>query len=401
MKGKTKPQCSPGLGFSFATEISIINKIARTGAYLKLIHVRVIICALILHPVFLNGIITQLKAQSPTIYSTTNINLISQGVYETWNCAYSIDPVMLSTDTIYSSYLWSNGDTTHYTFLPVIGDTATLTLTVSHIGGIDSSIIHARPDKYRSMGNHRVFHPYETESCPGPNKLITSHAPNSDSIVWSTGDIGCPTTFYDGNDFLCAVNVNLPNATTNASFFFTRYTDEGCIYRSVTQLISTFDTTAPTILQLADTLIASQTRPFLIYGASYQWYDGNLNPIPGATQRTFVTPSPGTYSVRVEQTSMAGNVCNTPFATTTLVNSQLALDHSNISIYPNPAKDQFYLKNAAFGDQKLKVVDLRGRTMMEVRLNDGPYSTADLSNGIYLIKVTPELPPLKLVVRHW
>jgi hypothetical protein len=49
-------------------------------------------------------------AQNPVIYSEANINLVSPGVYHSYNCASTQTDFW--TDSTYASYVWSTGQTT-------------------------------------------------------------------------------------------------------------------------------------------------------------------------------------------------------------------------------------------------------------------------------------------------
>ncbi|MCY0977550.1 T9SS-dependent M36 family metallopeptidase [Chryseobacterium wangxinyae] len=74
-------------------------------------------------------------------------------------------------------------------------------------------------------------------------------------------------------------------------------------------------------------------------------------------------------------------------------NSGIPIDRSQIAIYPNPAKDEFfiYLKDFPIGNLIVQVYDMTGklvlsenRTSQDSRI---PVSTKDFENGVYVVKL--------------
>jgi hypothetical protein len=74
-------------------------------------------------------------------------------------------------------------------------------------------------------------------------------------------------------------------------------------------------------------------------------------------------------------------------------NSNIAVDKSLIAIYPNPAKDEFfiYLKDFTIGNLHLQVYDMSGKLVLsENRFSPDariPVSTKDFENGVYVVKL--------------
>lgn len=74
-------------------------------------------------------------------------------------------------------------------------------------------------------------------------------------------------------------------------------------------------------------------------------------------------------------------------------NSNIAIDKSLIAIYPNPAKDEFfiYLKDFTIGNLHLQIYDMSGKLIVsENRFSPDariPVSTKDLENGVYVVKL--------------
>ncbi|MBD3905317.1 T9SS-dependent M36 family metallopeptidase [Chryseobacterium sp. Ch-15] len=74
-------------------------------------------------------------------------------------------------------------------------------------------------------------------------------------------------------------------------------------------------------------------------------------------------------------------------------NSNIAIDKSLIAIYPNPAKDQFfiYLKDFTIGSLHLQIYDMSGKLILsdnrfspDARI---PVSTKNFENGVYVVKL--------------
>ncbi|WP_185157120.1 M36 family metallopeptidase [Chryseobacterium schmidteae] len=74
-------------------------------------------------------------------------------------------------------------------------------------------------------------------------------------------------------------------------------------------------------------------------------------------------------------------------------NSNIAIDKSLIAIYPNPAKDEFfiYLKDFTIGNLHLQIYDMSGKLIVsENRFSPDArilVSTKDLENGVYVVKL--------------
>lgn len=74
-------------------------------------------------------------------------------------------------------------------------------------------------------------------------------------------------------------------------------------------------------------------------------------------------------------------------------NSNISIDRSQIKIYPNPAKDEFYvyLKDFTIGKVNVQVYDMTGKLVVsEERFSPDsriPVSTKDFENGVYVVKL--------------
>lgn len=74
-------------------------------------------------------------------------------------------------------------------------------------------------------------------------------------------------------------------------------------------------------------------------------------------------------------------------------NSNIAIDKSLIAIYPNPAKDEFfiYLKDFTIGNLHLQIYDMSGKLIVSENRSSQdsriPVSTKDFENGVYVVKL--------------
>ncbi|MDF2934605.1 MAG: C-terminal target protein [Chryseobacterium sp.] len=74
-------------------------------------------------------------------------------------------------------------------------------------------------------------------------------------------------------------------------------------------------------------------------------------------------------------------------------NSNIPVDRSQIAIYPNPAKDEFfiYLKDYTIGKVHVQVYDMSGKLVLSENRSSPdsriPVSTKDFENGVYVVKL--------------
>lgn len=130
-------------------------------------------------------------------------------------------------------------------------------------------------------------------------------------------------------------------------------------------------------------------------GATWQWLDcGNGNaPIAGETNQNYTATANGNYAVVVTLNGCVDtSVCYT-------VNGLSTENENSVqaSVYPNPAKDVFYIQLTGANDGKytLQITDVVGKIVSSgiyTFANNSPVSfqTSDWNSGIYLITGTEE-----------
>ena len=116
---------------------------------------------------------------------------------------------------------------------------------------------------------------------------------------------------------------------------------------------------------------------------SYQWLDGNMDPISGATNSTFLPTSNGTYYVKITSNIL----CSNTSAAYTVVN--IGLNEENLSgfeMYPNPATDRLTFN--VQGSAEVRVLDAAGR-LVYTGFVEGKYAldVQDWARGVYMVQV--------------
>ena len=116
---------------------------------------------------------------------------------------------------------------------------------------------------------------------------------------------------------------------------------------------------------------------------SYQWLDGNMDPISGATNSTFLPTSNGNYYVKITSNIL----CSNTSAAYTVVN--IGLNEENLSgfeMYPNPATDRLTVN--VQGSAEVRILDAAGR-LVYTGFVEGKYSldVQDWARGVYMVQV--------------
>lgn len=325
------------------------------------------------------------QAPVPAIYGNT---VLQSGSAYYPSCLGS--GVTLWTDSIYTSYLWSTGDTTPLIHIPHIAFyDQFVTLTVTNSSGTGSDSVRVIADIFG--GPCFVGSNCPAEICNGNSlEIWPAGNPPLDSLVWNNG-FTCITT-----------NISPPTpcfqqVSTDGFYAFTNYhRPTGCVYQAIPMYVTVFDAPpTPAISQANDTLISSASP----YG-HYQWLL-NGSPISGANQQTYLPTSVGSYAV--EHYSIAQN-CN--FEDDTCFSAQsdtvqvvaVGLENqslgSEISIYPHPANHNFQIQWGSENFQKLEILDLNGHFLLETPIQHPVHGLEitpaefGMSPGIYLIRLS-------------
>ncbi|MBK8492883.1 MAG: T9SS type A sorting domain-containing protein [Saprospirales bacterium] len=126
-------------------------------------------------------------------------------------------------------------------------------------------------------------------------------------------------------------------------------------------------------------------------GAVYQWIDCSTgDAIPGATDRTFEAPVPGTYAVVVTV-----NACSDTSACYNLeVNGVNSLVEAGLEVYPNPANDQVFIRlDDSYSSFTVELIDANGR-LVAGQNNAGDrevmLDVSALPGGVYFLRLVAE-----------
>lgn len=343
------------------------------------------------------------------------------------------DTVVLSADSGYVSYLWTdNQSSTSQEIIVTQADTVTVTVSDS-VGcvGISSQLIvsmQPAPVVTITAGG-------PTDICPGNDVSLLANSGLS-NYMWSTGDDGQLLTVDQSGSYTVSAtggngcvgtsaptDVNVlpgPNAqiTANGPTEFCEggsvTLDAGSGYASY--LWCSNETSQTVIIEegpecdvvVTDSSGCSDTATIAItvwspqpditvVGSvlvcssgftSYQWYL-NGNAISGATSATYEATEPGFYTVQV----VDGNGCEGE-ADAGMINP--GFDENSIvevlNVYPNPNNGQVTLELnlKAPSDVVLTVRDLTGRMVNQIQLNgNNQFRTQldfeNLSKGIYIL----------------
>lgn len=115
-----------------------------------------------------------------------------------------------------------------------------------------------------------------------------------------------------------------------------------------------------------------------------QWYS-NGTAIPGATSQTYTAAQSGSFQVGVTY----GNDCVSMSEIVYLITTELINTTNNIlKIYPNPSKDNITIEGIAYAN--VEIINLQGQVVKNVIVTDNNpnINIADISNGIYSIRIS-------------
>ncbi|MGY6559676.1 MAG: S8 family serine peptidase [Nitritalea sp.] len=125
-------------------------------------------------------------------------------------------------------------------------------------------------------------------------------------------------------------------------------------------------------------------------GDGFQWYL-NGQPIPGATNRSFIADASGTYQV-----ALISGACNRVSSPTVVLSAtgEPELAQFGIFVGPNPTRDvlRVNVSNAERGEVQLRLIDMQGRTVQEQALRkDGEAFQTNVQmpavNGVYVLVI--------------
>jgi hypothetical protein len=250
----------------------------------------------------------------------------------------------------YDSYMWSPGGATTSFLNTTTEGQYTLTVTEGECEGSISAVVDyvdLLPLEVTASGS----------LCPGD--LMTLDAgPFYDSYVWTPGN--ATTSFL--------------NVTTSGTYTV-QVESEGCVQSEAT-VLNFYDLPVPAIAQTQNMLTCNEA------GYSYQWYL-NGNAIDGATNQFWNATVSGNYTVTISLDACSEVSANYFFQYIGIEESL----HSHIELYPNPAMDVVYVRNAHGIYTSITIVDVTGRVVFQDQIQN-QIDLSTWSNGLYFVRLT-------------
>ncbi len=242
---------------------------------------------------------------------------------------------------------------------------------------------------------------------PKAEKLINAGICNGQSYTFKGKQINLPGKYYDtlttilGCDSFIVLNLSVNNFVIGeASIAICQGQSYNFNGRQLTQAGQYVDTLVSvagcdSILTLS---LAVNSLPLPTISkdgnklstqnfASYQWKLNN-NDITGANDRLFTPVVNGNYSVEVSDNNTCKNV-SVPFAISSV--GLLNLKQLNISIYPNPAKEQFSISHVPT-HTKIQLMSIEGKVLF-TKWSENDTETIDTKDwlpGVYMVSLEIE-----------
>jgi len=263
------------------------------------------------------------------------------------------------------------------------------------VGGTSScygnTVAHDYGNKLAVGGNFAVFADFD----PSENEaIINSFNPAFDAFVVQYESCNSPTQFFA--ETICAGDVFVFGETeiTEAGYHWQIENNEAGCDSFITLQLEVIEINAGINL-FENTLFAVQVN------AEYQWYEcsATLVLIEGETGQTFSPMQSGSYQVAV---NIGG--CEEISNCIPLVITDVK-DHSSpkFSIFPNPAKDQFWINYTGETPATALLLNIQGQMVMPpVNLQPGAATMIQhtLAPGLYLLQLNylEEMKVVKVVV---
>jgi hypothetical protein len=134
----------------------------------------------------------------------------------------------------------------------------------------------------------------------------------------------------------------------------------------------------PTITLVGNAL---QSSP----ASSYQWY-WNGNPIPGATQQTYIPTQSGNYTVKITD-SNGCTATAAPFNYTST--SSFSNFQNQIFIFPNPTQGNLihFHSDVNLNNFNYEIMDASGKILQNGKLQNSTIDLTGINNGLYIIRL--------------
>lgn len=125
------------------------------------------------------------------------------------------------------------------------------------------------------------------------------------------------------------------------------------------------------------------------YAPSYQW-QFNLYDIPGATNQTYTVTQTGYYTVLISDE----NGCVSSATVYVLISGVNEIEDDHISVYPNPASDQFEIEVRNISSYAIELVNAVGQIIFTEKVGNSlgtvlkrEIDVSEFSCGVYLLNI--------------
>jgi len=283
------------------------------------------------------------------------------------------DSVELKVNESYSSYRWSNGQTTKSIFVKQSGTyNATVTDNEGCTGTTNQIVVTVNPAPIARIT------PSKTLLCEGDS--ITLDAGVNQTYLWSTGDTTRRIVVKDGGKYTVTVS-----------------SSNGCVATSsVLDLVKNQAPEKPIISRQENTLQSS------VIGQAYQWFEDGSAKL-NAKQRTY-TPGENSYGKKITVRVTLDNNCSR--LSDDFLYSPLSADDDvkeGFKVYPNPVQNMLFFEFPSISHSALiTIIDLEGKPVYSVKIDCHPgmisekIRIADLPTGSYTIRIDQSMRTLTM-----
>ncbi len=270
------------------------------------------------------------------------------------------------------------------TLLPAGTNTVICTLTSNHACP-NSSNVNSIPITISVNAGPIVNFVTNQNICGGPIGATNfSSTPTGATYTWTNSNTAIGLSANGAGGVPAFTAVNATSAAVTATISISAVLNSGCQGLPSTYVITVNPT--PTILQNGSALTTFNI------GSSYQWFHNN-QPIPGATNSSYIPTEQGAYSIVI-----GGNPCPSNIITNTTAGLEQLESVYFFTVYPNPSDGicTVLFNTPTKSVYKLELKNELGAAVYEETLSDfnGIYSKQiDLSRygkGIYLVSIIGE-----------
>jgi hypothetical protein len=183
-------------------------------------------------------------------------------------------------------------------------------------------------------------------------------------------------------------------------------------YTDVLNAFNTCDSTVTTTIAISALDLTTSSSGLTLSAntttAVYQWLDCNAGnaPISSATNQSYTVTTNGSYAVEITE-----NGCVDTSACIVITSVGIATNDAfnNVTIYPNPANEQFTvsIQNTPFTSILIEIVDIQGKIIFSTTDNNvtsnfsKKVNTEDISKGLYYVNIKSNegLKVYKLIIQ--